>query len=98
MTYIVLPIILVLVLLNARASFLVTRSAFNGRFQKFMQLALIWLIPFICAMVTAQVHKGIGSERSSGQPWNSAGFEEGADWALHHDNGMNDPMPPGEAS
>lgn len=49
MTYVVLTVILVLVLLNTRASLLVTRSAFDNKSQKSMQLALVWLIPFIGA-------------------------------------------------
>jgi hypothetical protein len=63
-----------------------------------MQLAFVWLIPFVGAAVTAHVYKGIGSERSSGQPWNSGGFEEEANWVVHHDTSVSDPMPPDSAS
>ena len=85
MNYVLLTIGLVLLLLNIRASASVTRSSYDSRSQKMAQLALVWLIPFIGALITTQIHKEANHEFSPSQPWRDGGFEYGADRALSQD-------------
>lgn len=84
MIYLALIAVFLLLLINLRASVLVLGSEFNSRSQKFMQLALVWLLPFIGAVLTTQFHKGISRNHSPGQPWGDGRFDEA--WALQDDN------------
>jgi hypothetical protein len=95
MTYLILIISSVILALNIRASFFIIRSSYNGRSQKAVQMAFVWLLPFIGAIATAHIHKGIGRECRSVKPYNAGAFEYEADWALSHDLGTIDHASPG---
>ena len=98
MLYLVLIIGSAVLALNIRASVLILRASYNGRAQKAAQMAFIWLLPFIGAIATAHIHKGIGREYRSVKPYNAGAFEYEADWALTHDLGTNDHVSPGGES
>ena len=49
--------------LNVRASLLVARDALSERSKKVMQLALVWLLPILGAILTLAIHRS--SEKPS---------------------------------
>ena len=55
MLFIILTIVAVLLTMNLYASYVVIRSNRNGRRQKIMQIAFVWLLPFIGSIVTTHL-------------------------------------------
>jgi hypothetical protein len=43
--------------LNARASLLIARDSLSERSQKVWQLALVWLLPIVGALLTLAIHR-----------------------------------------
>lgn len=84
MWYVLLIILAALVLFNAYVSRVVIRSKVNDESQKKMQLAFVWLLPAIGAMIALHVLKpsrnSMPGEGAGGmeyrQAWDYAGHDE----------------------
>ena len=85
MLYVLLTVLVMLVLFNVHASRIILRSKVNDASQKRRQLAFVWLLPLLGALVAVQVHK---ASRASGPGGGLVGmeYEQAWDYAGHEDN------------
>jgi hypothetical protein len=91
MAYLII-VVMIVILLNVRASLLILRSPFWEGQRKAIQLVFVWLVPFIGALIAMQVSKDNEAFRS-GQVWADPGFnpiyapDDCTDVHLHHSSG-----------
>jgi predicted Na+-dependent transporter len=76
---------LLLVIFNIRVTVVVVASKIDSSLQKFLQILLVWLVPFVGGIVTHQVHRGRDWERKQALGGDDGGWGAGGS-GFHFDN------------